>query len=126
MKSWISILLFGAFLSACFHQSKEEGFILHTVYLNLIDELTPEEETQLLNDIHKLSTIPGVRDLEVGFYKDLGDQRAMDEFEIVLQMKFKDQADYMNFQNHPIHLQLKETGKSKLASPPRTHDAILK
>ena len=98
-----------------------KGDLVHVVYFDLKETANI---SQFIIEIEKLREIEVIQSLEIGTFKDLGDQRALSEYELVMQMSFKDSAAYQIYQNHPIHLQLKATAKSVLAAPPATYDFV--
>lgn len=98
---------------------EESGRITHIVFFNLKADA---DENSFISEIKKLNEINEVKDLEVGPYKDLGDSRAMNEFDVVMEMSFKDEAAYRNYQAHPIHKNLKNFAKGSLESAPVTYD----
>ena len=104
-------------------QIEPEGELVHLVFLNTKSEI---DRPALLAEIKKLEAIPGVMDLEVGPFEDLGDSRAMSQFGYLLQMSLAEQAAYNNYQKHPIHLRLKENLGPYLAGPPVTYDFMKK
>lgn len=78
----------------------------------------------MIEEIKKLEAIEQVHEMQVGQFKDLGDQRALSDYELFLQMSFTDEAAYQTYQKHPIHLTLKEKAGAYLAGPPVTYDYI--
>ncbi len=100
--------------------------LVHTVYLNLKENLGQKDKEVLWEAIRALENIPFLHDLELGVFEDLNDKRSLSDLEWVFQMKFKDTADYQKYQEHPTHLLLKKIAKGKLDAPPVTHDFKLK
>lgn len=101
----------------------EENYpLVHTVYLNLKEGVGKRELQELFESIEKLHDIDVVHDLDIGFFKDLEDKRALKELEWVFQMRFKNADAYSEYQKHPLHLALKEVAKPLLDGPPVTHD----
>ncbi len=100
---------------------RHKGNLVHTVYFKVKENKTDS----LIIACKKMSNIKGVKYLEVGRFKDLGDPRAMSDLSIVMQMEFKNQTDYKHYQNHPLHLNLKKTAANYLLGPPITHDFIV-
>ena len=104
--------------------SETDPKLVHTVYLNIKDDISAEDKNFLLSGIKSLSSIPGVNDFKSGTFKDLGDQRALSTYEVVLQMEFLDESAYQKYQQDSIHLAFKKRVGHLLAGPPATHDFI--
>jgi hypothetical protein len=100
-----------------------EGDLVHVVYFDMKDDA---DVSAFITEIEKLRNIEEVQNLEVGTFKNLGDERALSQYELVMQMSFKDSAAYQIYQNHPIHLQLKAAAKSVVAAAPATYDFVRK
>jgi hypothetical protein len=96
--------------------------LVHTVYLTLKADITQEETDALIDACKTLDDISTVKNLEVGTFKDLGDERALSIYRMVLQMDFTNEADYQSYQQDPIHLAFKDTAGPYLGAPPATHD----
>lgn len=92
--------------------------LVHLVFLKVKENA---DLSRLIAEIEKLKAIPGVNELEIGRYEALGDDRAMSDFDLIIRMRFENQAAYQIYQAHPIHLQLKENSKSLLSGPPVTY-----
>lgn len=103
-------------------EKDETGDLVHVVYF----KVKPDATAQLLKEIEKLESIDVLHGLEVGSFKDLGDKRALADYQVVMKMTFDNEADYKTYQAHPLHLKLKENAKALLAGPPATYDYILK
>jgi hypothetical protein len=97
--------------------------LVHVVYFDMKDDA---DVSAFITEIEKLRNIEEVQNLEVGTFKNLGDERALSQYELVMQMSFKDSAAYQIYQNHPIHLQLKAAAKSVVAAAPATYDFVRK
>ncbi len=91
----------------------------HHVFFNV---KSTESIKPLIEQIKTLSEIPEIHNLEYGTFYDLDDKRAMAEFEVFMQMRFKNKEDFLTYQSHPIHLAVKENCKNLLAAPPSTYD----
>lgn len=103
-------------------ETVENRFLVHLVYFNLKPEANGKEFIEALK---KMATIPVVKDLEVGHFKDLSDKRAMVDFEVIMQMAFDSEEDYKTYQAHPVHLELKKLATDFVAAPPATYDYIV-
>ncbi len=104
---------------------KHIGDLVHLVYFSLKPELSEQEFSNLRQEILKLNGINFLNDLEIGTFENLGDVRAMDQFTMLMQMRFKDKKSYQEYQDHPIHLQLKKDVVNYLSGPPVTYDYII-
>lgn len=100
------------------------GSLVHVVYLNLKNDIKPEEKIEIIAAIDDLTRIEEVNELEIGDFANLGDARAMSDLEMVFSMSFTSKLAYEAYQAHPIHLQLKTIVKPYLSGPPVTYDYI--
>lgn len=112
----ILLLLLIALTFACTEPKNE---ITHLVFLDLKSETDIQE---MIQEIEKMEAIAELAGLEVGTYKDLGDPRALSNFELIIYTEFKDSTDYLAYQKHPIHVKLREYLLPNLAGPPVTYD----
>ena len=96
--------------------------LVHVVWFKLKPELGDTDLENLLIEIDKLNQIEVVKELEVGKFADLGDPRAMKDFQLVMSMKFESKTQYHEYQEHPIHLALKNVVGNFIAGPPVTYD----
>lgn len=103
--------------------TQKEANLVHIVLFNLKPEADQEA---LLAEIKKLEDIPVLQDLEVGPFENLGDDRALSDYEMIMQMSFANAEDYQAYQQHPIHLHLKELAGGFMGGPPATYDFIKK
>ena len=97
--------------------------IRHIVFM----KLKPDTDKDLvIKEIKKISEIAVLRDLEVGLFKDLGDTRALSDYDMAFSMNFKNEKAYQKYQQDSVHLQLKEALKDILSGPPVTYDYEMK
>jgi hypothetical protein len=101
-------------------ESKQK--LVHVVYFKLKDDLLESDQKTIIDEIEKIEAIPVLSNLKVGKFQDLGDQRAMSDFGIVMQMDFENEEDYKAYQQHPIHLALKTAIVPYLGGAPVTYD----
>ncbi len=106
--------------------STTETSLVHEVYFNLNDDLTPPQIGQVHQAILQLKEIPEVHNLIVGEFKNLNDPRALSNYEMKMSMEFIDEKEYSIYQSHQIHLALKKSIAGILAEPPITYDFIKK
>lgn len=104
-------------------QIEPEGKLVHFVFFKLKPDT---DELALIEEIKKLESIEVVKDLQVGPFENLDDDRALDQFGLVMEMSFDNADTYKVYQTHPIHLALREKAKPFLAGPPATYDYIKK
>jgi len=97
------------------------GKLVHVVFFKVKSDTDAEA---VIAAIKKLQEIPEVQDLEVGTFEDMGDSRSLSDYNLVMEMTFDDKATYDKYQQHPIHLELKDGIGSFLAAPPATYDFI--
>lgn len=101
---------------------RSEVRLVHLVWFKLKTDLTDDERTEFMDQIRKLDQIEWVNNLEIGNFAELGDTRAMQEFQLVMGMNFRTEQEYRDYQSHPIHLALKDAVGKYLAGPPVTYD----
>lgn len=97
----------------------DEGELVHIVLFNLKPEA---DQAALIAEIKKLEEIEVLKDLRVGPFENLEDVRALSDYELIMEMSFEHAADYKAYQEHPIHLALKEAAGAYMAGPPATYD----
>ena len=108
-------------LSSLKAEAAEEASLVHIVLFNIKDGA---DQAALIAEIKKLETINEIKELEVGPFENLGDERALSDYELIMQMSFVSNEAYQSYQEHPIHLALKEATKAYLGGPPATYDFI--
>lgn len=103
-------------------QKEHKDQIVHIVFLNIKAEAN---RNFLINEIKRLEAIEVVQQLKMGIFEELGDERALSQYELAFQVCLADSMAYQTYQQHPIHLQLKERLKESLAGPPATYDFVV-
>ena len=93
--------------------------LVHLVWFKLKPDT---DRAGFIQRLKKLDEIDPVLNFEVGQFADLQDPRAMSDFQVAMQMAFKNEKDYQTYQSHPIHLDLKKRIGNDLAGPPVTYD----
>lgn len=78
--------------------------IRHTVAFKLIHPKNSPEEKAFLSAIVRLSTIPGVTNLEL-----LKQTSRKNRFEYGLSMEFAAAKEYEDYNRHPVHVRFVET-----------------
>ena len=97
----------------------DENTLVHVVYFKLKPDA---DQVKLIEEINKLKDIEVLNDLEIGLFEDLGDQRALSDYQLMMSMEFENEEDYKIYQAHELHLGLKEVVGEYLAGPPATYD----
>ncbi|NNC95165.1 MAG: Dabb family protein [Chitinophagales bacterium] len=128
-------LIFIAFLISCgnsdhgnSHDTEipdRTGNFVHTVYLNIHDTLPQNDIDFMILEMKKIQDIPKVLNFTCGEFEDVMDDRAMDRYELVMQMEFDNIDDYKIYQEHPIHLNLRKVAAGYLSERPAVHDFII-
>ena len=95
--------------------------LVHIVYFKLKPDA---DQAALMEEINKIEAIEVLHDLEVGTFEDLEDQRALSDYQLMMSMAFKNEAEYKIYQTHELHLGLKKNIGQFLAAPPATYDYI--
>ncbi len=95
--------------------------LVHIVLFNLKPDA---DQAALITEIKKLEAIEEVQYLEVGPFENLGDDRALSDYELIMQMSFANHEAYQAYQKHPVHVELKETAKAYMGGPPATYDFV--
>ena len=99
----------------------DTGKLVHVVFFKIKPDV---DVAVVIEEIKKLQQIPEVQDLEVGTFEDLGDARALSDYNLVMEMTFDNKVAYDTYQQHPVHLTLKENLGAFSAGPPATYDFI--
>lgn len=102
-------------------KEKLSGQLAHIVLFKLKSDA---DTSVLVAEIKKLEGIKVVKNLTVGIFENLNDERALDEYTVAMEMFFNNKDDYHTYQADPIHLALKERAKPLLAAPPATYDYL--
>ena len=104
-------------------QIEPEGELVHLVFFKVKPDI---DQAALVAEVKKLSNIKEVMDLEIGPFEDLGDERALGDYSMLMQMSFANKAAYEVYQKHPTHLALRENTMQFMAGPPATYDFMKK
>ncbi|PSR10090.1 MAG: hypothetical protein DA408_03630 [Bacteroidetes bacterium] len=73
-------------------------------------------------NLSQLAQIETVKNLQIGTFWKLGDERALATYDVLMEMGFTDEAAYRAHQQHPLHLQVKAQFGAYLAGPLATYD----
>ena len=102
-------------------EERKDAPLVHIVLFNLKEDA---DQAALIAEIKKLEGIEQVQELEVGPFENLEDDRALSEYELIMQMSFVNNEAYQAYQQHPVHLALKEAATAYMGGPPATYDFI--
>lgn len=106
-------------LNICMQQDSLN--ITHLVFFTLKPAI---KQSEFIAKINELAGIEAIQNMDVGQYKPLNDIRALSSYQVVLKLIFSDETAYQTYQQHPIHLQVKQFTKSMLAAPPATYHYV--
>lgn len=106
--------------------SAQSGDLVHIVYLNTKDDLNTDQKSELVEALNQLKGITEIKSFSIGNFKNLDDQRALSDYELIMSMSFQDADAYQKYQVHPTHVSLKGKLDNYLAGPPATYDYTLK
>ena len=102
------------------------GSLVHIVYFDLKEGWTAADRDAFITGLEDMRRIEQVRDLQVGTFTDVGDPRGLSDFEVVMRTTFDDREAYDQYQQHPIHLAVKEKTRTYLREMPRvTYDYLI-
>jgi len=96
--------------------------LVHIVFLKTKEDLTKEAYKELLEAVEAIEEIEVVEEFSMGTVADTQDSRFISNHNLVFQIVVKDLDAYQKYQNHPIHLKLKEIAKDKLTASPAVYD----
>lgn len=101
--------------------SLDENYpLVHMVFINLKDNIAENDRKNFISAIEDLANIKSVHYLSYGSFKDLRDPRALEEFDLVIQMQFASEKEYHHYKKDEIHLKLKQMGALLMSGPPST------
>lgn len=124
----LAITLLAAFLTSCKTTQQisnaDSPSLVHIVLFKLKTSMSEDDLAYLEKEIWKMSSINVVQNLQVGHFEDLEDNRAMDDYQMIMYMEFKNRDDYLVYKNHAKHQLLKDRCKDFLAGVPRTYDYL--
>ncbi len=98
-----------------------ESTIHHSVFLKVKAGANLDSFVSIVSQMEE---IPGVQNFEVGRFKELGDERALNVYSWYMYMSFVDSLNYEAYQNHPLHLELKNKTRHMMSGPPASYDYI--
>ena len=125
LMKFFSLLLPACFAISCTSEPAEVSeapYLMHDVYLDLRDSLSPEEREYILGGLAELSEIPEVLELTIGTRLPTGDSRLDSTFDLALHMAFADVDALLAYQINEDHLAVKKAIAPYLAGAPRVFD----
>lgn len=96
--------------------------LFHIVYFDLKENLTQKEMEDFTASIEELNKIKTIKAIKSGGYEDVGDPRAIDQYEYAMILEFETQQDFLSYQQDSIHLRIIADTKAFMAGPPATYD----
>jgi len=99
--------------------------LVHVVMLNIKDDLSEEEIQTLTANMKRIGTIDLVHDFEFGTFADVGDERALSDYEMVMKMSFKSHEDMAKYQENEVHDEVRTKAADYLAGPPAVYDYVI-
>lgn len=94
----------------------------HMVLFNIKPDLSKQDREMLFAELRRLGSIPQVHDFTLNTFTELGDARALSDYELSIDMRFESRAAYDLYQNSEKHLAVKAAVKQFLEGPPAAYD----
>lgn len=92
----------------------EPPYLMHVVLVWLKQPGHPEHRQQIVEASHKLSAIPGVRELRVGEVVISDRAVVEDSYDVALSLRFDDAEALASYLNHPLHIATVKTDMAPL------------
>lgn len=102
--------------------SLETNILTHHIYFDLIDDISETELKHFKEVIQQLKSIPEVKEFEFGVFEDVGDKRALSQYEYFISLSFENKKSYDIYQESSIHINVKNKLRTYLSGPPATYD----
>lgn len=96
--------------------------LTHIVFLKLKEDLSDAEKLELTTAINKIKEIDVIERFSLGEKADTGDSRFISDHDLVFFIVVDNEEDYKIYQEHPLHLSLKEVAKKYLSEAPAVFD----
>jgi 2C-methyl-D-erythritol 2,4-cyclodiphosphate synthase len=104
-------------------QAANETGIIHTIYLTTKPDISDEDKAKFIKTVESLGQIEQVKSIEVAERFNVGDEeRALKQYNIVLQMRFESLEDLKIYDKDEYHAQVRGQLKDYLAGPPASFD----
>lgn len=123
-----SICLFFCFLISCsaeYENINQKGQLVHTVILDLKDDILEEDRIFFVEQLKSLGSIKETHGLFVASYVLTNDDRAKTDYDVILQMTFNSEEDLFTYANNQHHLDIRATIKDFLAKKPIVYDYLV-
>jgi|TARA_B110000977_G_scaffold174734_1_gene228875 hypothetical protein len=99
-----------------------KGELVHTVILSLKDNVNQKRKDEIIDLLVTLSEIKETQRLIVSTKASTNDTRAQQDYDLILQMSFKNQAELESYSINTHHLNVRAKLKSDLAKAPVVYD----
>ncbi|MEO1435934.1 MAG: Dabb family protein [Bacteroidota bacterium] len=100
----------------------QKGELVHVVWFSIKEGISTSDMKPFVDAVKNLGNIKQVKNLRYGKFEDLGDTRALSDYEFVMEMTFQNREYYAQYQAHPIHLELKQVAGNYVDAAPATYD----
>ena len=100
-----------------------EEYIVHDVYLKLKQNLADSIKNSFLGDLQQLDKIPFIKQIRIGTFIDTEDPRQYKDYDIVLSVTLHNLHALEDYQNHPLHISLRNKYKDIFARSPLVFDS---
>ena len=100
----------------------QDGELVHVVWFSIKEGVSSSDMKPFVAAVENLNNIKQVKNLRYGKFEDLGDTRALSDYEFVMEMTFANREHYAQYQAHPIHLELKQVAGNFVDAAPATYD----
>lgn len=100
-------------------QLEADGKLVHLVLFNLKPDA---DRAAFVAEVEKLKVIEEIQEMEMGFFEHLDDARALSDYACIMELSFANKEAYTAYQQHPVHINLKEKAGPYFAGPPATYD----
>jgi ABC-type enterochelin transport system substrate-binding protein len=102
--------------------AQQSAKLIHIVMLNIKDDLSEEDLQTLATNIKRIGTIGLVHNFEFGTFADVGDKRALSDYEMVMKMAFTSREEMAKYQVNEVHEEVRTKLGPYLAAPPAVYD----
>ncbi|MBI1185142.1 hypothetical protein GC194_12780 [bacterium] len=102
-----------------------ESYLMHDVYLNLVDSMTADVRQMVLDQLHRLESLPEPIWLHVGERANTGDPRLDANYDLALHVVFANEEALKTYSVNTTHLEVRENIKAFLAAPPVVYDYLV-
>lgn len=122
LNTCLLLTVFSLCLSSCnTQQDQAYSGLTHCVFLDLTEDVSPEDLRRITDTLSSLANIEEVRTISVVERTDVGDARAL-VYDLMLIATFDDKAALSRYDKNPNHQLVRGFLKPFLASAPATFD----